>query len=171
MPISPHQLFATTPIMIMARPAASRKILSESPMFFCIFLSSAKIINWIRASLTLTWLSVFSFKKHNHIYKLRHNTKQCKTGLHQKNKIIDDSELRGKIYKQDAHAKGKKEPGTFMRLMFFKWAACKVYSSFFSERVLAQLCWQATPYSDSSADSAQTALLQALHIATASPAG
>jgi len=38
MPMSPHQLLATRPIMIIARPAASRKILSELPMFFSIFI-------------------------------------------------------------------------------------------------------------------------------------
>jgi hypothetical protein len=35
-PISPHQLLATIPTIIMANPAAIRKILSELPIFFNI---------------------------------------------------------------------------------------------------------------------------------------
>jgi hypothetical protein len=36
---------------------------------------------------------------------------------------------------------------------------------FFSERILAQLCWQAKPFSDSSPHSVQAAVSHALHMA------
>jgi hypothetical protein len=46
-PRSPHQLLASNPIMIMATPAASRKILSESPIFFSIVHSQIRNIHRI----------------------------------------------------------------------------------------------------------------------------